>query len=263
MACSAFGAELVVDLKLDGNFNDSQGNLTIANSESMTWTNNSPVLGSDKYVGVSDGNAAWNGTFKTVDGVSTAPSTTDFAISLFINASAFPVGNNSEHPAWTCQWIFGGGAVSVGLPKVGIGSDGQIKVSCHNIGGGINSGADNVITLNEWYHIGVSLTSAGTVDNEAKSVWTLFINGKSVASNEVDTPTGITWSQISLFEGKDATDSGRYKGLVDDIQIYNVTDLTDAKAVMSAQAARLVPEPTTATLSLLALAGLAARRRRK
>ncbi|MBQ8900680.1 MAG: PEP-CTERM sorting domain-containing protein [Akkermansia sp.] len=32
---------------------------------------------------------------------------------------------------------------------------------------------------------------------------------------------------------------------------------------MSVQAARLVPEPTTATLSLLALAGLASRRRRR
>lgn len=256
MACSAFGAELVANLKLDGDFTDSKGNLTFANSSAnMTWVKGSPVLGSDTYVKVSDNKAAWSGSFAT------SPSTTSFAITLFINASAFPVGNNPTYPNWTCQWIFGGNSVSNGFPKVGIGSDGQIKVSCHSVGGGINSGTDNVITLNKWYQIGVSLTSSA--GNEGKSVWTLFINGESVASNEVDTPTGITWTTATLFEGADATNSGRYTGLVDDIQIYNVTNLEDAAYVMSAQAARIVPEPTTATLSLLALMGLAARRRRK
>ena len=264
----AQGAELVADLRLDGDFSDAKGNLTFANKDSRYngdtyWLTDTAVNDSTKYVSVGGDAAAWNGTFAA----NTAPSTTNFAITLFINASAFPVGNNAEHPDWTAQWVFGGGASSNGLPKVGIGADGQIKVSCHNVGGGINSGAENVITTNKWYQVGVSLTDVvSTVQGETAtpmSVWTLYINGESVASSTVQTPSNITWTTVSLFEGKDATSSGRFSGFVDDIQIYNVSSLEDASTVMSVQAARLVPEPTTATLSLLALAGLAARRRRK
>ena len=44
-------------------------------------------------------------------------------------------------------------------------------------------------------------------------------------------------------------------------QAWNFISLDDAKALSVSMLS--VPEPTTATLSLLALAGLAARRRRK
>ena len=112
---------------------------------------------------------------------------------------------------------------------------------------------------NQWYQVGLSVTDALESN---KSVWTLYINGEVVATKTDDTRT-ISFSNVALFEGADHTSNGRYTGYVDDIQFYNVSSLDDAKSIMSAQAARLVPEPTTATLSLLALAGLAARRRRK
>ena len=265
----AQGAELVADLRLDGDFSDAKGNLTFASQDSRYngdtyWLTDTAVNDSKKYVSVGGDAAAWSGTFAA----NTAPSTTNFAITLFINASAFPVGNNAEHPDWTAQWVFGGAASSEGLPKVGIGADGQIKVSCHTVAGsGIDSGAENVITTNKWYQVGVSLTdvvSTGQGETATPmSVWTLYINGESVASSTVQTPSYITWTTVSLFEGTDATSSGRFSGFVDDIQIYNVSSLEDASTVMSVQAARLVPEPTTASLSLLALAGLAARRRRR
>ncbi len=65
---------------------------------------------------------------------------------------------------------------------------------------------------------------------------------------------------INLFSGvsnEDWVDTQVTIKLADNAEIYGWLKLTDSGAV------RLVPEPTTATLSLLALAGLAARRRRK
>ncbi len=223
------GAELVADLRLDGNFNDSKGNLSFASNNSErydraeVWPTDVVVRDSTRYVSVADDDAAWNGTFAA----GTAPSTTSFAISLFVNAAELPtVAANSGHPDWVAQWIFGGGASGNGLPKIGIDQYGQIKVSCHNVGGGINSGTSHVITANNWYQIGVSLTDSGTAN---KSVWTLYINGERVATSEVATPNNIGWSKVSLFEGADQTGNGRFDGYVDDIQIYNVTGSNDGK----------------------------------
>lgn len=246
-------ATLVTDLKLDGNFTDSCGNLSFDNTaSSFTWSDSSPVSGSDGYVNVDNSNAAWNGHF------SEAPSTTNFAISLFINASALPVGNDTTHPEWTSQWVFGGGTVSNGFPKIGIGSDGQIHLSLHNVGGALLSGEDNVIEIGEWFQIGASLTAL----EDGSSTWSVYINGNLVNSTTLASGTTVSLSKVTLFEGEDATSSGRYKGAVDDIKIYNVNDSEDAKSVMQTEAARLVPEPSTAVLSLLALTGLAVRRRR-
>lgn len=53
--------------------------------------------------------------------------------------------------------------------------------------------------------------------------------------------------------------------VVEYAEVYYGTELDEgeAKLVASSLASKLIPEPTTTTLSLLALAGLAARRRRK
>lgn len=65
---------------------------------------------------------------------------------------------------------------------------------------------------------------------------------------------GLSFSTV-VFDSNIVT-----KGYVFNQRVYSA----DAKALgQAAAAAALIPEPTTATLSLLALAGLAARRRRK
>lgn len=257
LSSAAIGAELKAELKLDGNFSDTCGNLTIGNTDQgITWSDESVVAGSDGCILSANEKAAWNGSFKNV------PNKENFAITLFVNANELPVGNNSANPGWTAQWILGGGAVANGFPKIGIGLDGQIKVSLHNVGGGLNSGENNCLTIGEWYQIGVSLTTVKENDT-ATSTWTLFINGEAVASKKEDNLAKFSWANMSLFEGADSCSSGRFKGYVDDMKFYNVTDAADAAALMKVEAARLIPEPTTATLSLLALAGLAARRRRK
>ena len=254
MASFTFGADLVTELKLDGNFSDTQNNLTFGGTESLGWSTSSPISGSNGYVSVSDNHAVWHGNFVT------APSTTNFAITLFINASELPVSTQTgDKQSWTTQWIIGGSTSPTNGLKIGLGHDGQIKTGLHNIGGvGVSSGSSTIET-NQWYQVGLSVTDAL---ESSKSVWTLYINGEVVATKTDDNRT-ISFSNVALFEGADSTGNGRYTGYVDDIQFYNVSSLDDAKSIMSAQAARLVPEPTTATLSLLALAGLAARRRRK
>lgn len=260
LAGAACGAELVTELKLDGNFSDTQNNISFNTSEvgQMSWGTESPIAGSDGYLTSSNGKAVWDGDFTTV------PSNQNFAITLFVNPNSyftFSQNNNANAvPGWAAQWFIGGGTTGDSGIKLGIGVDGQVKLDIKNQFS-FASGSDNVITLNEWTQVGLAVTK-----NEGTSTYayTLFINGEAVAS--VDKAVTANWrdGNFAILEGADYVENNkRFDGSVDEIQFYNVTDLADATAVMQAQASRIIPEPATATLSLLALCGLAARRRRK
>ena len=101
--------------------------------------------------------------------------------------------------------------------------------------------------------------------------------GSELTLGSGNTLKGVDWStltngqSITLIEGVDSIVGG-YTGPITAGNVFsNVTDTSTMhySLVYSAQAQTLtmqasnVPEPTTATLSLLALMGLAARRRRK
>ena len=85
--------------------------------------------------------------------------------------------------------------------------------------------------------------------------------------------SGVNGNSV-VYDGSNSTLTGNWSPNSESVMIFKVEGtLTDANIVM-AQATtakngwqtlsyKVVPEPTTATLSLLALAGLAARRRRK
>lgn len=93
---------------------------------------------------------------------------------------------------------------------------------------------------------------------------TLYINGTSVST--AYTPT--TDALISNFQLGSTWGDGQRKvdADMDDLAIWNRVLSTEEIAALTSGSTALsvvVPEPTTATLSLLALAGLAARRRRK
>ncbi|MGN0811092.1 MAG: beta strand repeat-containing protein [Akkermansia muciniphila] len=111
---------------------------------------------------------------------------------------------------------------------------------------------------------------------------TLTLNGVLTLGSELtlgsgNTLKGVDWStltngqSITLIEGVDSI-AGGYTGLITAGNVFsNVTDTStmhyslvysDQAQTLTLQASN-VPEPTTATLSLLALMGLAARRRRK
>lgn len=84
----------------------------------------------------------------------------------------------------------------------------------------------------------------------ASSNKTGIVDGTTLSSYEYDTSaSSVQWSMVrwDFVAGEDGT----------------VKIATDANGNINAVALQMTPEPTTATLSLLALAGLCARRRRK
>ncbi len=91
---------------------------------------------------------------------------------------------------------------------------------------------------------------------------TLYANGEQVAAGYTDetTKTATTIERLTFGGWSDNSNGGITSMTVEDLAIYDYA--MSGTAVKSLYAAS-VPEPTTATLSLLALAGLAARRCRK
>ena len=94
------------------------------------------------------------------------------------------------------------------------------------------------------------------VSNSEDKTFTAYVNGQQQAQwTEWDTDTGITGMQLGkrYGNGRDIDGSAHFENLVVWNRALSATEVS----------ALIVPEPTTATLSLLALAGLATRRRRK
>ena len=118
------------------------------------------------------------------------------------------------------------------------------------------------ITLNTetWY------TLALTYNNES-GVASFYVNGAlagtlTLGSAAVNDTTGT----FSIGGGNLQYAQAIWDGAMADFKIYDATLTADEVAAFGAPtpaASPIVPEPATATLSLLALAGLAARRRRK
>lgn len=117
------------------------------------------------------------------------------------------------------------------------------------------------VKKNTWYNY--ALTVVG--DSYTLSVWD--VSGTKLSS---DTFTGATGNLVDVYEGARFSQHW-YGGAIDNFGLYDgVLSDNNLSALVKSEAAGtgmvqsfLVPEPTTATLSLLALAGLAARRRRK
>lgn len=83
----------------------------------------------------------------------------------------------------------------------------------------------------------------------------LYFNGINVSTGSVSATNFATETANLLSFGLYGDSSPSASMNIDNILVYN-------KALTSKEVAQLIPEPATATLSLLALAGLAARRRR-
>lgn len=92
------------------------------------------------------------------------------------------------------------------------------------------------------------------LQNNGEGKLTLFVDGEQAGYTTITSANEYSASKLIKrfkFGGKLAGDSNRANIILHDAQF--VSGLTT----------QIIPEPTTATLSLLALAGLAARRRRK
>ncbi len=113
----------------------------------------------------------------------------------------------------------------------------------------------DVITLqkNTWYNVAVSY-------NKDTGTASYYLNGSLVGTNALSEGyNGTGGAGAAIGSGTKDKAQDVFSGSIAQFQILNGAK-TQAEIL---KAANLVPEPTTATLSLLALAGLAARRRRR
>ena len=144
----------------------------------------------------------------------------------------------------------------------GTGSDhsGGIALSCMD--GVLNftqkskahNSTDVTVSTDTWYHI------AYAYDNTTNKV-ELFLNGESKGSITLGTDyAGPTGSNVYFGAASTNGSQDNFDGSIGRFQVVKGVAL-DAEGVK--YVANNIPEPATATLSLLALAGLAARRRRR
>jgi len=108
--------------------------------------------------------------------------------------------------------------------------------------------------VGRWYHYAITTDSTGTriyIDGSEEMSNSNFINNTVVAGTDLS--IGVA---VSIFGNAPYTDCnvGYYRGSLDDVLIYS-------RALTQSEIKQLVPEP--ATLSLLALGGLAVIRRRR
>ena len=117
---------------------------------------------------------------------------------------------------------------------------------------------DYTLAEDTWYHL------AFAYDHTDNSV-ELFVNGISKGSLTLDgsmvgTNSDAPDNYVTLGAASDNSSQDNFSGQLAHLQV--VTGAAFDAATVKRYAAS-IPEPTTATLSLLALAGLAARRRRR
>ena len=254
-AGSAFAnaAELVAHYAFNNNATDTTEKNSFAGIDFLTYAAHEGALddlGAYLYCN-DDSSAMWNGT---TNGFTAS----NMAFSALIRVDTLPVGTDSEHPGWTAQWILGGGTTADGGPKLGIGSDGQLKFSLHNVGGALNSGTTSVVSTGDWCQIGFSLQ---TLSNDTRTL-TLWLNGNAVVTTE-NYGYDLVWNnKMALVEGKDAC-ANRFRGGLDEVKVWTVSSNDDVAELMSKEASA-IPEPSTFGLlaGLGALALVASRRRR-
>ena len=165
------------------------------------------------------------------------------------------------------QMLFGWGENGKGI-KFGIdnGAITGTTKSKENISNG-------TVTDNEWSLIAVTYKS-GTTLVEGVETPCLTMILRDVSDNLTYQYSNKTYHApetggdvFSILSGSTKSHTEAYKGLLGGVGIFtstgNVGNVTNASiAAAMGPAPVLIPEPATATLSLLALAGLAARRRR-
>ncbi len=189
--------------------------------------------------------------------------TKSFTLSSYVNFSAgfsdiaaiFGTGSNSS------------AGLAVGIKASGSGYTFDLLNKSKWHGSDNNSDAishmDTItaLTADTWHHVALSYSydaEAGT----GTATW--YLNGSVAATQSITNTSMSETNTAGSAIGNTSVDTfsdfdGSLK--LDKVQLFD-TALTQAE-IVTAAGLMTIPEPTTATLSLLALAGLAARRRRK
>lgn len=114
---------------------------------------------------------------------------------------------------------------------------------------GTNSSTSDAITLGDDNLINLTFSVKGASGSQTATLW---VNGENVQT-------------LASYNGNMNSEATPMKLFFDPNTVYGRIAITNEALTTAAQIATLanMPEPSTATLSLLALVGLAARRRRK
>lgn len=124
-----------------------------------------------------------------------------------------------------------------------------------------NTAVTETLTATQLADEWTTLTLVGSVKAEATSTLVLdfYINGNLIGTSTTENATNITGSNVinNMQFGYYGNSTMSASTNFDNILIYSKALTADEVKAL------VIPEPATATLSLLALAGLAARRRRK
>lgn len=123
------------------------------------------------------------------------------------------------------------------------------------------------LAADTWTLVGISFKGGTDAANGAK-YFAGTGNGNYYTRNLGGFSTPDTTEQtFAIGSGNSGNARETFNGQIADLTIFTsdavIGGVNDVTAIMGTTAPKLIPEPTTATLSLLALVGLAARRRRK
>ncbi|MBR5876835.1 MAG: PEP-CTERM sorting domain-containing protein [Akkermansia sp.] len=232
-------------LKAYWNF-ESSITLSAGSMKDSEWKN-SPTWNSDGY-----GEMATTAThlYTTSAGLSAA---TGFTISFDINAASagtlLSIGtqNGLNQPWRACSIILGAGA-----------EEGTSLISAQFLGntaGAIKKELN--VSDSDW----TTLTLVTTANSSKTLTLEFYINGDFIGSSSTENASNFVNETAKIVAFGNFTNSAIKDGgaptNIDNILVYNRALTSDEVRALT------IPEPTTATLSLLALAGLAARRRRK
>ena len=165
------------------------------------------------------------------------------------------------------------GSVSAGISVVFIGTKKTLVIGTKDYGNGtmFYGTTDNVSAesyyLNTAWDKGITLGSETLLDSALNYNATASVSGSTQVNAAGNTILTLSVSSTTATSSGTATVDLGKDFILDKIMICgdganNATGIWTVSA-MSVTGSTVVPEPTTATLSLLALAGLAARRRRR
>lgn len=120
---------------------------------------------------------------------------------------------------------------------------------------------DHAFMSDEWFHVAVTYDGNDNTADNLKFYWTALNSGATVA-NLLDSQTMVTdlngTATLGVGSEYRGPASQNLEGFLDEVRISGIARAANDFVLTGAP----VPEPTTATLALLGLGGLAMRRRR-
>ena len=223
---------------------DAAGSLATSSTKFGSSGNGSYITNANRMISIQDANGIGA---DTTDGFALTFNFRVQSTSVWKNAAMFKIGTT----AYTLQ--VGDGQKSMFLFQGSTVSEGAVALA--SVRG---------TTANDWYTIVLNATSASLTLNMYSSGDTpALVDSKthSFASPVTDELTLFQQGGTDRFDSNVRVDNfGVYNGVLSNVMAIDLIKYEKTNGTLKA---KLVPEPTAATLSLLALAGLAARRRRK